>query len=90
MECGTTDYCRKRGVQAKEKSNREDLKTDIQHRKETYYREVPSDGDSAMSSAPASLSPQPLNEMWVSIYFALIPTCINCFVGLSMIKSRVG
>ncbi|XP_039754802.1 myosin-7 isoform X2 [Pararge aegeria] len=64
MECGTTDYCRKRGVQAKEKSNREDLKTDIQHRKETYYREVPSDGDSAMSSAPASLSPQPLNEMW--------------------------
>ncbi|XP_023954514.2 myosin-8 isoform X2 [Bicyclus anynana] len=64
MECGTTDFCRKRGDQAKEKSNREDLKTDIQHRKETYYREVPSDGDSAVSSAPASLSPQPLNEMW--------------------------
>ncbi|XP_069357809.1 axoneme-associated protein mst101(2)-like isoform X2 [Maniola hyperantus] len=64
MECGTTDFCRKRGDQAKEKSNREDLKTDIQHRKETSYREVPSDGDSAVSSAPASLSPQPLNDMW--------------------------
>ncbi|CAH2084508.1 unnamed protein product [Euphydryas editha] len=50
--------------QAKEKSNREDLKTDIQHRKESFYREAPSDEDSAVSSAPASLSPQPLNEMW--------------------------
>ncbi|OWR47226.1 hypothetical protein KGM_200965B, partial [Danaus plexippus plexippus] len=26
--------------------------------------EGPSDEDSAVSSAPASLSPQPLNEMW--------------------------
>lgn len=30
-------------------------------------QEGPSDEDSAVSSAPASLSPQPLNEMWVSI-----------------------
>ncbi|XP_053605017.1 axoneme-associated protein mst101(2) isoform X2 [Plodia interpunctella] len=50
--------------QGKEKTNREDLKTDIQHRKETFYREAPSDEDSAVSSAPASLSPQPLNDMW--------------------------
>ncbi|KPI95855.1 hypothetical protein RR46_11568 [Papilio xuthus] len=48
----------------KEKSNREDLKTDIQHRKETFYREAPSDEDSAVSSAPASLSPQPHADMW--------------------------
>ncbi|XP_072932888.1 uncharacterized protein [Epargyreus clarus] len=65
MECGTTEICRKlRGDQGKDKSNREDLKTDIQHRKETFYREAPSDEDSAVSSAPASLSPQPLNDMW--------------------------
>ncbi|CAG4929608.1 unnamed protein product [Colias eurytheme] len=64
MECGTSEFIRKRGDQGKEKSNREDLKTDIQHRKETFYREAPSDGDSAVSSAPASLSPQPLNDMW--------------------------
>ncbi|CAK1555248.1 unnamed protein product [Leptosia nina] len=63
MECGTSEF-RKRGDQGKEKTNREDLKTDIQHRKETFYREAPSDGDSAVSSAPASLSPQPLNDMW--------------------------
>ncbi|VVD00563.1 unnamed protein product [Leptidea sinapis] len=66
MECETSEY-RKRGDQGKEKSNRADLKTDIQHRKETFYREAPSDGDSAVSSAPASLSPQPLVDMWVSI-----------------------
>ncbi|XP_045523402.1 myosin-2 isoform X1 [Pieris brassicae] len=64
MECGASEYIRKRGDQGKEKTNREDLKTDIQHRKETFYREAPSDGDSAVSSAPASLSPQPLNDMW--------------------------
>ncbi|XP_061378419.1 early endosome antigen 1 isoform X2 [Danaus plexippus] len=64
MEFGTTSSCRKRGDQTKEKNNREVLKTDIQHRKETFYREGPSDEDSAVSSAPASLSPQPLNEMW--------------------------
>ncbi|XP_026496411.2 myosin-4 isoform X1 [Vanessa tameamea] len=64
MECGTTEFGRKRGDQAKEKSNREGLKTDIQHRKESFYREAPSDEDSAVSSAPASLSPQPLNDMW--------------------------
>ncbi|XP_041980148.1 myosin-8-like isoform X2 [Aricia agestis] len=55
---------RKRGDQGIEKSNRENLKTDIQHRKETFYREAPSDEDSAVSSGPASLSPQPLNDMW--------------------------
>ncbi|XP_059057391.1 rootletin-like isoform X2 [Achroia grisella] len=65
MECGSTELSRKLRVdQGKEKSNREDLKTDIQHRKETFYREPPSDEDSAVSSAPASLSPQPLNDMW--------------------------
>ncbi|CAK1585652.1 unnamed protein product [Parnassius mnemosyne] len=65
MECGTSEISRKpRGDQVKEKSNREDLKTDIQHRKETFYREAPSDEDSAVSSAPASLSPQPLSDMW--------------------------
>ncbi|XP_014367087.2 myosin-2 isoform X1 [Papilio machaon] len=66
MECGSTDLGRKpRGDrEVKEKSNREDLKTDIQHRKETFYREAPSDEDSAVSSAPASLSPQPHADMW--------------------------
>lgn len=65
MECGTSELSRKLRVdQGKEKTNREDLKTDIQHRKETFYREPPSDEDSAVSSAPASLSPQPLNDMW--------------------------
>ncbi|XP_053605018.1 axoneme-associated protein mst101(2) isoform X3 [Plodia interpunctella] len=65
MECGTADLSRKLRIdQGKEKTNREDLKTDIQHRKETFYREAPSDEDSAVSSAPASLSPQPLNDMW--------------------------
>lgn len=65
MECGANEFTRKLRVdQGKEKSNREDLKTDIQHRKETFYREAPSDEDSAVSSAPASLSPQPLNDMW--------------------------
>ncbi|XP_068634042.1 rootletin-like isoform X2 [Battus philenor] len=64
MECGATEFSRKpRGDQVKEKSNREDLKTDIQHRKETFYR-APSDEDSAVSSAPASLSPQPQTDMW--------------------------
>ncbi|GBP38941.1 hypothetical protein EVAR_95691_1 [Eumeta japonica] len=51
-------------IEGKERTNREDLKTDIQHRKETFYREAPSDEDSAVWSAPASLSPQPLSEMW--------------------------
>ncbi|XP_013193637.1 axoneme-associated protein mst101(2) isoform X2 [Amyelois transitella] len=65
MECGATELSRKLRVdQGIEKTNREDLKTDIQHRKETFYREAPSDEDSAVSSAPASLSPQPLNDMW--------------------------
>lgn len=65
MECGANEFSRKLRIdQGKEKSNREDLKTDIQHRKETFYREAPSDEDSAVSSAPASLSPQPLNDMW--------------------------
>ncbi|CAG9135723.1 unnamed protein product [Plutella xylostella] len=50
--------------QGKEKSNREDLKTDIQHRKETFYRGAPpSECDSAVWSAPPSLSPQPA-DMW--------------------------
>ncbi|XP_063826893.1 axoneme-associated protein mst101(2) isoform X3 [Ostrinia nubilalis] len=62
---GVVEASRKLRVdQGKEKTNREDLKTDIQHRKETFYRENPSDEDSAVSSAPASLSPQPLNDMW--------------------------
>ncbi|KAL0880369.1 hypothetical protein ABMA27_002808 [Loxostege sticticalis] len=61
---GAVELSRKLRVdQGKEKTNREDLKTDIQHRKETFYRET-SDEDSAVSSAPASLSPQPLNDMW--------------------------
>ncbi|CAH2047458.1 unnamed protein product, partial [Iphiclides podalirius] len=65
MECGLIETSRKpRGDQVKEKSNREDLKTDIQHRKETFYREAPSDEDSAVSSAPVSLSPQPHSDMW--------------------------
>ncbi|XP_073955300.1 uncharacterized protein isoform X3 [Choristoneura fumiferana] len=49
--------------QSKENSDREDLKTDIQHRKETFYRKSPP-ADSAVSSAPASLSPQPHADMW--------------------------
>ncbi|XP_075975474.1 uncharacterized protein LOC142976122 isoform X3 [Anticarsia gemmatalis] len=65
MDCGANELGRKLRIdQGKDKSNREDLKTDIQHRKETFYREAPSDEDSAVSSAPASLSPQPLNDMW--------------------------
>ncbi|CAH0752379.1 unnamed protein product [Diatraea saccharalis] len=65
MEGGVNESSRKLRVdQGKEKNNREDLKTDIQHRKETFYREAPSDEDSAVSSAPPSLSPQPLNDMW--------------------------
>ncbi|CAH2982699.1 unnamed protein product [Chilo suppressalis] len=65
MEGGANETGRKLRVdQGKEKNNREDLKTDIQHRKETFYREAPSDEDSAVSSAPPSLSPQPLNDMW--------------------------
>ncbi|KAL4709700.1 hypothetical protein ACJJTC_007431 [Scirpophaga incertulas] len=65
MEGDAAEISRKLRVdQCKVKSNREDLKTDIQHRKETFYRDTPSDGDSAVSSAPASLSPQPLNDMW--------------------------
>ncbi|XP_013141613.1 PREDICTED: myosin-7 isoform X2 [Papilio polytes] len=74
MECGSTELGRKpRGDrEVKEKSNREDLKTDIQHRKETFYREAPSDEDSAVSSAPASLSPQPHADMW---------TCGECRVA---------
>ncbi|XP_022828409.1 myosin-9 isoform X3 [Spodoptera litura] len=65
MDCGANELGRKLRVdQEKGKTNREDLKTDIQHRKETFYREAPSDEDSAVSSAPASLSPQPLNDMW--------------------------
>ncbi|XP_026744507.1 axoneme-associated protein mst101(2)-like isoform X1 [Trichoplusia ni] len=65
MDCGSNELGRKLRVdQEKGKTNREDLKTDIQHRKETFYREAPSDEDSAVSSAPASLSPQPLNDMW--------------------------
>ncbi|XP_026318741.1 axoneme-associated protein mst101(2) isoform X2 [Hyposmocoma kahamanoa] len=65
MECGAAELSRKlRTDQIKEKNNRDDLKTDIQHRKESFYREAPSDEDSAVSSAPASLSPQPLTDMW--------------------------
>ncbi|XP_061714091.1 myosin-6-like isoform X2 [Cydia pomonella] len=64
MECGAAELSRKLRVdQSKENSDREDLKTDIQHRKETFYREAPP-ADSAVSSAPASLSPQPLTDMW--------------------------
>lgn len=65
MDCGVHELGRKLRIdQGKDRSNREGLKTDIQHRKETFYREAPSDEDSAVSSAPASLSPQPLNDMW--------------------------
>lgn len=65
MECATTSFNKKLRIdQGKEKTNREDLKTDIQHRKENFYRETPSDEDSAVSSAPSSLSPQPLTDMW--------------------------
>lgn len=65
MDSGANEIGRKLRIdQGKDKSNREDLKTDIQHRKETFYREAPSDEDSAVSSAPASLSPQPINDMW--------------------------
>ncbi|KAJ8716794.1 hypothetical protein PYW07_003421 [Mythimna separata] len=65
MDCGANELGRKLRVdQEKGKTNRENLKTDIQHRKETFYREAPSDEDSAVSSAPASLSPQPLSDMW--------------------------
>ncbi|XP_063362437.1 interaptin isoform X1 [Cydia amplana] len=64
MECGAAELSRKLRVdQSKENSDREDLKTDIQHRKETFYREA-LPADSAVSSAPASLSPQPLTDMW--------------------------
>ncbi|XP_047024915.1 axoneme-associated protein mst101(2) isoform X2 [Helicoverpa zea] len=65
MDCGASELGRKLRVdQEKGKTNRENLKTGIQHRKETFYREAPSDEDSAVSSAPASLSPQPHNDMW--------------------------
>ncbi|CAB3246823.1 unnamed protein product [Arctia plantaginis] len=65
MDCGANELGRKLRIdQGKDKSNRDDLKTDIQHRKETFYREAPSDEDSAVSSGPASLSPQPQNDMW--------------------------
>lgn len=81
MECGSNELSRKLRVdQGKEKSNREGLKTDIQHRKETFYREAPSDEDSAVSSAPASLSPQPLTDMW---------SCGNCRVTAERANASV-
>ncbi|KAI8421910.1 hypothetical protein MSG28_009833 [Choristoneura fumiferana] len=65
---------------SKENSDREDLKTDIQHRKETFYRKSPP-ADSAVSSAPASLSPQPHADMWPrrSTVGHMPPPYTSCF-----------
>lgn len=60
------------------------------------FQEAPSDEDSAVSSAPASLSPQPLNDMWVSIwiefsiYLACNPVPTVCFKGAEKLRLYPG